>query len=161
MPAPLNKQPLGMLGFLGIKNGGENPVELTRDLRGVWDLSPLYLLGDEQVGSVTTVGIGAGPIQFGPSAASPRRGPMYVWNYGVRMDATGAGDAVDIQLGTIHNPTGTFVPVGNKVGGAVTVVAAGATGLWLGPDDVLAVQTSGLTGTVDLIGFWRVTILPI
>lgn len=161
MAAPLNKQPVGLLGYLGIKNGGENPIELTRDLRATWDLSPLYLVGDEIVGTVVTAGIGSGAVQFGPSAASPRRGPMYVWNYGVRMDATGAGDAVDVQLGTVHSPTGIFVPVGNKVGGADTIVAAGAQGLWLGPDDVLAVQTSAVTGTVDLVAYWRVTILPI
>jgi len=39
----INKLPLGLLGFLGIKNGGRYPEELSNILSGTWDLGPLYL----------------------------------------------------------------------------------------------------------------------
>lgn len=156
--APLNKQPSGLLSFLGIKNGGRNPVELLQDLRGTWDLQQLYLIDNVEAGSSTTVGVGAGALQFGPSATSPRRGPIWVWNYGCRLDASG-GAAAGAQLGTVYSPSGIFVPIRDKVIGTSTIVGTGHGGFWLGPDDVLAVQVSDLVGAVDLVAYWRVTII--
>jgi hypothetical protein len=43
MPAAINKVPGGLLGFLGIKNGGENPTQLEPLLRTSVDLWPMYL----------------------------------------------------------------------------------------------------------------------
>lgn len=40
--APLNLQPIGLLGFLGIKNGGEYPQELVNVLSPTWDLMRHY-----------------------------------------------------------------------------------------------------------------------
>lgn len=42
MPA-INRLPLGLLGFLGIKNGGRYPQDLADVLAPTWDLSQLYL----------------------------------------------------------------------------------------------------------------------
>jgi len=38
----INRSPLGLLGFLGIKNFGRNPVQLSDTLLPQWDLSELY-----------------------------------------------------------------------------------------------------------------------
>jgi hypothetical protein len=48
MPA-INRLPLGLLGFLGIKNGGRYPQELADTLAPVWDISPLYLYSNSEV----------------------------------------------------------------------------------------------------------------
>lgn len=42
MPA-INRLPQGLLGFLGIKNGGRYPQEIADVLAPVWDLADLYL----------------------------------------------------------------------------------------------------------------------
>lgn len=39
----INRQPLGILDFLGIKNGGEYPHALSEDLLATWDMSRFYL----------------------------------------------------------------------------------------------------------------------
>lgn len=39
----INRQPTGLLGFLGIKNFGRNPTTLGEQLAPTWDLSKLYL----------------------------------------------------------------------------------------------------------------------
>jgi len=39
----LNRHPLGILDFLGIKNGGQYPVTLGQQLAPTWDLSRFYL----------------------------------------------------------------------------------------------------------------------
>jgi len=49
MPSQINKLPLGLLGFLGIKNGGEYPHELPRVLQGVWDLTDLYTFNAAEI----------------------------------------------------------------------------------------------------------------
>lgn len=42
-PAPLNRQPEGLLDFLGIKNAGRYPQTLGEQLTPVWDLQNWYL----------------------------------------------------------------------------------------------------------------------
>lgn len=41
-PPPLGKLPLGLLGFLAIKNGGKYPQTLAEWLQPTWDLERLY-----------------------------------------------------------------------------------------------------------------------
>lgn len=41
-PPPLNRQPLGLLGYLGIKNGGKYPQTLAETLAPTLELSDLY-----------------------------------------------------------------------------------------------------------------------
>ena len=39
----INRQPNGLLGFLGIKNFGRNPTSLGEQLAPTWDISRLYM----------------------------------------------------------------------------------------------------------------------
>jgi len=45
---PINALPTGILGFLGIKNGGRYPQHLGETLTPVWDLANLYLEANAQ-----------------------------------------------------------------------------------------------------------------
>lgn len=56
----INKLPFGLLGFLGLKNGGRNPQELAETLAPTMDLTDLYFGTNKQLvrlsGNVTAIG---------------------------------------------------------------------------------------------------------
>ena len=54
----INRLPLGVLGFLGIKNGGEYPKQLSNVLLPTWDLERLYLNTNSET-NATVVSIAA------------------------------------------------------------------------------------------------------
>ena len=45
----INKLPLGWLGFLGIKNGGEYPQDASTVLSPTWDMTNLYSYGNAEI----------------------------------------------------------------------------------------------------------------
>jgi len=59
-PPPINRLPLGLLSFLGIKNGGRNPQFLGEQLSPTFDLVAWYLQSNSRSlslnGNVTAVG---------------------------------------------------------------------------------------------------------
>jgi len=59
MPS-INKLPFGLLGFLGLKNGGENPQQMQNFLQPTMDLTDLYYGTNKQLtrlsGNVAAVG---------------------------------------------------------------------------------------------------------
>lgn len=48
----INRVPQGLLGFLGIKNGGENPKQLSNVLVPTWNTTALYQYGNSEVSTV-------------------------------------------------------------------------------------------------------------
>jgi len=48
----INRIPQGLLGFLGIKNGGENPRQLSNVLVPVWETRDLYTFTNSEISSV-------------------------------------------------------------------------------------------------------------
>ena len=56
----LNRRPIGLLGYLGIKNGGRDPAQLAPVLSPTWDLEQLYLAGGSLYESVTVSGLVVG-----------------------------------------------------------------------------------------------------
>lgn len=104
----INRQPRGLLGFLGIKNAGENPGELSHTMAPVWDLAQLYLVNaceygtrNDAITAPSTV-IGDGP-PFGEI--------WYIHEYGARTGTLAAAETINFCVG-IYGPTGTniFVP---------------------------------------------------
>lgn len=61
---PINRVPYGLLGFLGIKNGGRNPSTIADYVQPAWDLSELYLQTNSEFfsvgGSVNALGYNVG-----------------------------------------------------------------------------------------------------
>jgi len=61
--ASINKLPFGLLGFLGLKNGGQNPSDLSNILSPVIDLADLYYGTNKQLfrvqANVTAIGFNA------------------------------------------------------------------------------------------------------
>jgi hypothetical protein len=100
----LNRQPAGILGFLGIKNFGRSPDELATILAGTWDLSAWYVANAAQylLGSGTITATGGIAVHTVP--------PGKVWTV-IGFDCqiiTGAGDTV--QYGFCQIAPGGTVP---------------------------------------------------
>lgn len=62
-PPPINRLPVGLLGFLGIKNGGAYPQALGADLAGTFELQNWYMQTNSQSiqlnGNVSALGFNA------------------------------------------------------------------------------------------------------
>jgi len=136
--APLNRQPLGLLDFLGIKNGGENPRELVNVLQPVLETGPLYLVPASSVAVQTTTITGTGLTLFGPKTQQDSR----LWFFheaGFYVDAAGAGDSAVVQLGIVDslNQFSTLDDVRT-----ISVAWGGDTvrGIWLGQGQALALR---------------------
>jgi hypothetical protein len=55
----INRNPNGLLGFLGIKNGGRNPGVLTAELSADFELSELYYCNNPIMDAYTQLGVAA------------------------------------------------------------------------------------------------------
>lgn len=91
----INRQPQGLLGFLGIKNGGRNPEALSPVLAPTWDLHELYLYGNDEwdyaTGSFAAVG-------YVPLFTPPTGEAWYVLSCGVWTDTLAAGETIRYQM---------------------------------------------------------------
>lgn len=109
---PINRVPYGLLGFLGIKNGGRNPVSLNDTVAPVWDLAGLYLETNTEFFS-TTVNVNALGYFVGFSSSIAE--VTYVHAFGVMSNAAlGAGVTLAaVPMVTDQNgiTTGNAVPL--------------------------------------------------
>lgn len=88
-PPPINRQPGGLLGFLGIKNGGRNPDQLSNVLAPTWDAAEVYLRTNYILARVT---INVAAIGFTAASFVPPSESWYVHNaMGNSQNALGAG----------------------------------------------------------------------
>lgn len=161
MPAPLNRQPNGLLDFFGIKNGGENPLELGRILQPQLDTLPLYEnAAPTEVGSVSGA-LAFGPVLFGPAGATTEPGAS--WHFrsvAISVNSTGAGDQAYVELGAYNGLT--FVPFTGVLYGNQALLAAALPGvsglyirdLWLPPGWALAYNTLGVAGAPTFVATW-------
>lgn len=95
-PPPLTAIPKGLLGFLGIKNGGQYPQNLVNVLSPTWDLRDHYvesyaaefLQGPINLAAGTT----SGDLSFGTTIGFvPQTELAYVTDYSARCDLAGLG----------------------------------------------------------------------
>lgn len=56
---PINKHPTGLLGFLGIKNGGKYPQTLSDVLLPTWNLADLYLGANQSAPAPVSIAVNA------------------------------------------------------------------------------------------------------
>jgi hypothetical protein len=89
---PINRIPWGLLGFLGIKNGGRNPSALADFVQPGWDLGELYLQTNSEffstAGAVNALGYNVG---FSSALAEV----TWVHGYSVVTATLGAGQALN------------------------------------------------------------------
>lgn len=75
-PPPLNRQPLGLLDFLQIKNGGQYPQRLVTDLVPTWDLRDHYLQVNAVLLEQTGIAIASGNNTYNVISAA-----VNYWRY--------------------------------------------------------------------------------
>lgn len=154
-PTPINKLPDGLLGFLGIKNGGQAPAALPPILSPTIDLTGWYLrsyltrakltAGPPAVGSISQVGV----------TAVPAGETWYVHRFSASVNIP-AGDAIRFSIG-LSQAQG-FAP-DDYESLAVNQTSTGLTGsaalewtvascgdFWLRPGEQLAIMTLAKTG---------------
>lgn len=93
----INRVPGGLLGFLGIKNGGETPKQLATTLAPVWDLSPIYFNSNaEQRADVLAIaGIGSQSFLTVPNGEA-----WIILQSSAATGTLGAGQTIELQLQT-------------------------------------------------------------
>lgn len=109
----INRQPVGLLGFLGIKNFGRNPDTLATVLSPVWETSDLYLSQSSRY-SVTNISVAA---TGGATVLTVPNGK--VWKvYAVSIRFTpGVGAAVSVTpCLSPQSPSTVYVAMGASAG---------------------------------------------
>lgn len=161
MPAPLNVQPTGLLGFFGIKNGGEYPRELSPILQGTFDLIGLYEVGSPIVSGQLTGNVAGGVVLFGPAGATTTPGDAWHFQSAyIYVNASTAGARAGFNLG-LYYANGTFVALTDfafaqvGVGSAQTGVAM--RDFWVPPGASLAYNCFDLGATPTFVAAWAGT----
>lgn len=118
----ISRIPLGLLGFLGIKNGGEYPQRLINLLAPVWDLSSLYL-NTSEIHWASVDGL------VGPGyniTMQPNPGEVFVLHEASVSYANAAGEAISIGLARALQNNTTVVNVTElvNIGAATGSIAA-------------------------------------
>jgi len=140
----INKLPLGLLGFLGIKNGGRYPQELASVLAPTWDLSSLYLNAnaENRVDVVAIAALGSQAFFTVPTGEA--------WMVLLASAATGTlGAGVTIELGLQTTDAAALVTIATSpMSGARTVGARCAINLadpiFLGPGSTFGINCTQL-----------------
>jgi hypothetical protein len=153
VPAAISKLPLGILGFLGIKNGGEYPREMAGFYQPQLELlSMLAGVHAEELHLVNNALPAAGSTgAFSTPLVVPNDQVWYVIAGGIRI-TTGAGEAwtgvVAIRQFGTASPN-NIVPISDMVtvgaSAFVNLRLAGAP-IWLTPGTEVVTQTSTITG---------------
>lgn len=159
MPAPLNRQPLGLLDFFGIKNGGEYPLEFGRTVVPEIDALPFYENAGETVYGSTSGNLGAGVVLFGPAGVTTEPGDTWHFrSFGLQFNTTSVGNFAYVRLGAFFG--GVFVPwttvaYGNQALAALPGInALTVQDMYLPPGWSLAYETLGLGGTPPFTAAW-------
>lgn len=123
----INRNPGGLLGFLGIKNFGRNPQGLTDQLAGTWDLADLYLSAAAIQSQYSATFTAAGKQM---AFAVPSGEYWYVRNFSVRTDVIGgAGGSIDIACAIDSQSNLVTLNVGDSSG--ITSVATARAAAFL------------------------------
>jgi len=158
-PAFINRIPSGLLGFLGIKNGGENPQELSKILVPTVDLIPLYdLQGVTYTQGFSTLTSGVTIFGF-PLSGNTGSSYFHTLNFGVAVGC-GVGANCFYQIGVYRASQTIFVPLAPVVYADNTVASTVWTGsaavdVWTGPDEQLAINCYSVSGAPSLRAWSR------
>jgi hypothetical protein len=140
----INRLPLGLLGFLGIKNGGRYPQELSDTLAPTWDLSDIYLNAnaENRVDVLAIAALGSQAFFTVPAGEA--------WYVIIASAATGTlGAGVTIELGLQTTDAAALVTTAlTQMSGARTVgqrcAVALERGIYLPPGSTFGINCTQL-----------------
>jgi hypothetical protein len=142
--ASINKLPLGYLGFLGIKNGGEYPSETSRVLSPVWDMTGLYTFGNSEVSSVLVAIAAIGSQAF---VTVPNGEAWLILQQSAACDTLGAGQTIELQTNWTDPASLVNIETGLMSGARTVGARATATcqdQYYAGPGSILGVNVTQL-----------------
>lgn len=155
----INRTPLGLLGFLGIKNSGRYPQNLTGELVPTWDLAQLYLNASAQYAQFVTTSTGTGYL---PLFSVPNGETWWVTDFSADI-ATGAGET---WQGTLSRSTPNNISQvrlrdeRSLIASSWMCLAAPVTDhLICSPGETLGTLTNAVVGTVDVVAQIRYVVL--
>lgn len=121
----VNRQPTGLLGFLGIKNFGRNPGVLSDTISLTWDGRDLYLQDAAEIAQFSSSIPSVGSL---PCFTPPEGEVWYCWNYAVRSATLGAGEQLDIYPAILSQNNAVVMQIGHS--GTLASVAGDIAGGW-------------------------------
>jgi len=153
MPVNLNRQPVGLLGFFSIKNGGEYPQFLDQNLQPGFDVRDLYELQQKETFMSLPQAHSPGVIQWGPTSGVS--GPASVYHFDVVsafLNCTTVGAAGSVSIGFSDPSSGQYFPLSQTeyctqvLANTSHVRTVSFRDLWLPQGFPLAVYGSNLAG---------------
>ncbi len=171
-PAVLSKLPLGLLGFFGIKNGGQYPQTLGEVIVPQLDMLELlaanYCERISAAVAVNAIGFAqAVEIGSGLNCIVPDAQVWYVPKYTIGA-LTGAGESVTFTGMVQHTQSGTASNWYHAMTEALTLGASGniyapaapGAGKWFGPGSRFGFWTASVAGPVDLTSSLEIVRFP-
>jgi len=144
----ISRIPAGLLGFLGIKNGGQYPQRLATELLPTWDLSDQYSEYGAQLQGLNLQVTATGYIAY----FTPPVGEVWrIHDIGLTVQCAVA----ELFLGSVarsQTAGGTVVPITDHLSVAASssgVVVVPRVPMFLNPGDNLGVITYAFAGSSD------------
>jgi hypothetical protein len=171
-PVPnVTKLPLGLLGFLGIKTGGQYPSELLGSYQPVLDLLPL-LIGanfEDLNPGLTPLPAAGNAGSFSAGFATPQTEVWISTLFGARV-TTGGGEAwtgflalrrFPVSSPSVVHPLSDLYTVGASTGSFPLSTKYVGWPMVIGPGDELCIFTVSMTGNPQVRGHLRFGRFPI
>jgi len=155
----LNRQPVGLLDFFGIKNGGRYPEKLGDVVLPQMNVLSLYeWAGPLEFGS-SSGNLAGGVTTFGPAGLTSLPGDS--WHFdslSVRFNTSAAGSFAGVRLGKYYAAQAVFVGFTETIyaaqGVAPVVKSLFLQDTWLGPGWSLAYEVIELNAAVPFQAAW-------
>lgn len=157
----INRNPLGLLGFLGVKNFGRNPQTLIESLSPTWDLSEMYFNSAPEFAENTQLGVAAVGLYV---AHAPPQGEIWYVSDCSAYVQTGAGDTAVVNLVRVGQVNSANVAICDwlLIGPTqIRNIYSPRCPLILGQGERIGFYVSDLTGNFNIatsIRFTRLTI---
>jgi hypothetical protein len=155
----INRTPLGLLGFLGIKNSGQYPQRLTGELVPTWDLAQLYLNASAQYAQIVTTITGTGYL---PLFAAPNGETWWITDYSADV-ATGAAETWQgtLSRATPNNASQVRLRDERSLAASQWLCMAAPINqpLILSPGETVGTLTNAVVGTIDVVSQIRYVVL--
>jgi len=154
MPVVLNRQPVGLLGFFSIKNGGEYPQYLDQILQAGLDVRDLYEWQSNETFMSAPQAHVNGPVQWGPTGAiGSGAANLFHFNHiSAWLSCTGVGAAGSVSIGFNDPSSGQYFPLtetefaAQAVANTSHVKTVVARDFWLPQGYPLVVYGSNIAG---------------
>lgn len=149
----INRQPTGILGFLGIKNFGRNPEQVGEVLSPVWDYAPWYLQTNAQFRNAA---VSFNAVGFFAVFQVPNNEVWTVHALSCLAGPLGGGETIRIHAAIADQASSVFTILPTTSDDRVATandfgICAAQGNFILGPGEVAGMFCSDLT-TVGAIG---------